>query len=323
MNDNIKPVLIVSKCLGFDSCRFNGQTIASSFIEKLKDHVTFITTCPEVEIGMGVPRDPVRIVEIKGEKKLIQSDTKRDFTNMMFRFSEDFAAKQKKIDGFILKAASPSCGTYNTRIYNSFEKGASSTMGSGIFGGIMKDKFPNLAIEDEGRLNNLNLREHFLTRIFVNAKFCALKEKLNMFRLLTFHAEHKYLFMSLNQARLKKAGAILANHQKLPVNEVYALYKDELALLTERMPRTSTRINVLHHVMGYFSKVISSREKEYILECIENFRDGKTPFTVPLSLLRSYAVRMENDYLENQAFFEPFPFDLIDLTDSGKGRVLK
>ena len=318
-----KPILVVSKCLGFDSCRFNGQTIPSSFVEELKDHVEYITTCPEVEIGMGTPRDPVKIVELNGKKLLLQPETKRDFTAMMVKFGERFVEDLGEVDGFILKASSPSCGLYNTKIYNSIEKGSSFSMGSGFFGEAIKESYPYLPLEDEGRLNNFSLREHFLTRIFINARYRSLKQKLNMFRLVNFHAEHKYLFMSLNQSRLKKAGNIIANHKKLPVEEVYNLYGQEIALLCQRMPRSSTRINALHHVMGYFSKVISSKEKKYILECIERYRNGKTPFAVPLSLLRSYAIRMENEYLEKQIFFEPFPESLIDLADSGKGRLRK
>jgi len=160
-----KPNVIVSKCLGFEACRYNGQVIRDDFVRKLEKHVNYIPVCPEVEIGLGVPRFPVRIVR-SGPTRLIQPSTNRDLTGLMNEFSERFLAGLRDVNGFILKHRSPSCGVKDVRIYPSAEKSAPLGTGPGFFGGNVQERFPGLAIEDEGRLKSYTIREHFLTKLF-------------------------------------------------------------------------------------------------------------------------------------------------------------
>ena len=122
MREFSKPVVVVSKCITFEPVRWNGQIIASEFVEKLKTYVNFIPVCPEVEIGLGVPRDPVRIVLVNGEKKLLQPATGFDFTDKMIKFSQSFLDSLDAVDGFILKSASPSSGFKNVKVYPSIER---------------------------------------------------------------------------------------------------------------------------------------------------------------------------------------------------------
>ena len=319
--DKTKPIIVVSKCLGFDSCRYNGAVISNDFVDSLRKHVEFKTVCPEVEIGLGIPRDPIRIVQKSDSKQLLQYGSDMDLTEKITGFSSSYLSSLSEVDGFILKSKSPSCGITNSKIYNSSKKNASASHGPGFFAEAVLNNYPELAVEDEGRLNNFRLREHFLSRVFINARFRKLDISKSLFPLIKFHSDHKYLFMSLNQKRLGLLGKILANHSRLTEAEVYDNYKGELARLVTTPPKVSTRINALHHVMGYFSKIISSQEKEFILELIENYRNSNTPFGVPLNLLRSYAIREENTYLKAQTFFEPFPVELVKLGDSGKGRL--
>lgn len=321
--DFAKPNVVVSKCLGFASCRFNAMTISSSLVDSLRNHVNFITTCPEEEIGLGTPREPVRIVKTNDEKRLIQRKTERDLTADMHQFSSGFLGELSEIDGFILKAASPSCGIRDAKAYYSMDKGSACVKGKGLFGGAVKEAFPDTAVEDEGRLNNFSIREHFLSRIFISAKFRNLSQKPGMGKLVKFHSDHKYLFMSLNQSRLRVLGKIVANHNKFPVENVFKYYEAEMLNLLKNTPKSSTRINALHHVMGYFSKLMSGREKTHLLDLTERYREGNIPFSLPLEILKSYAIRNENSYIESQTFFEPYPSELIDMGDSGKGRLRK
>jgi len=161
-----KPVVVVSKCLGFDHCRWNGLIIHSTVIESLKELVNFVTLCPEVEIGLGVPRDPIRLIRQKGEIKLVQPTTGRDYTKTMSDFVNSYLSGLERVDGFILTEKSPSCGTRRVKIYPGPGRVPVIERGSGFFGGAVMEKFPNLPIEDEGRLNNYKIREHFLTRLF-------------------------------------------------------------------------------------------------------------------------------------------------------------
>jgi uncharacterized protein YbbK (DUF523 family) len=183
MKNFVKPEIIVSKCLGFAHCRYDGQIIPDEFVEKLKPFVEFKPICPEVSIGLGVPRDPIRIVMIRDEFRLIQPATGLDLTEKMKDFAESFLSSAGQVDGFIFKSRSPSCGLKDVKIYPDANKEMPLSKGSGFFGKAVLDKFPDLAIEDEGRLKNFIIREHFLTKLFTISSFHKVKEsKLLDFR---------------------------------------------------------------------------------------------------------------------------------------------
>jgi uncharacterized protein YbbK (DUF523 family) len=167
MREFSKPIIVVSKCLGFDHCRYNGLIINDDFVEKLKAYVEFKPVCPEVEIGLGIPREPIRVVDIGGDIRLIQPDTGRDLTETMQDFANSFLDSVGTVDGFILKSRSPSCGIKDVKIYSGTKNDSMVLEKSGgFFGKAVIEKFPYLAIEDEGRLKNFRIREHFLTKLY-------------------------------------------------------------------------------------------------------------------------------------------------------------
>ena len=170
LKDFLKPRILVSKCIEFDSCRYNGQVISSDFVEKLKSFVEFIPVCPEFEIGLGVPRDPIRVVSFGGNLKLIQSKTEKDVTKNMVEFSNSFLDKLSDIDGFILKSKSPSCGIKDVKIHAGTGPPPKESKGSGFFGKAVLEKYSNIAIEDEGRLLNSRIKQHFLTKVYALRK---------------------------------------------------------------------------------------------------------------------------------------------------------
>ncbi len=315
-----KPKVVISKCLGFAPCRWNGAVIPDDLVESLKLHVTFHPVCPEVEIGLGVPREPIRIVNGGDKPRLVQPATGKDFSERMRRFTTSFLNSLKDIDGFILKYRSPSCGMKGVKIYAGFEKVAGSTPGAGFFGGAVLETFPRLAIEDEGRLRNFRLREHFLTKLFTLAAFRHLKASGSMRDVVQFHAENKLLLMAYHQQELRILGRIVANPQKRPLGEVFMDYEAHLAAAFAHPSRYLSNINVLMHVLGFFSKELSSKEKAFFLDALERYRAEKVPLSVPLNLARSWVVRFEQEYLGHQTFFQPYPETLIEITDSGKGR---
>ncbi len=320
MSDWPKPVVVLSRCLELEPVRYNGQVIPYEFVRELEPWVTYVPVCPELEIGLGVPRDPIRIVAVGGEARLVQPDTGRDVTEAMRGFADEFLVELGEVDGFILKNRSPSCGINDVKTYQGFEKSASATRGAGFFGGRVLELYPGLAVEDEGRLRNYTIREHFLTKLFALARFRTVKASWAMGELVRFHAENKMLLMAYNQKELRALGRIVANHDKLPVAEVMAAYERGFQAALARVPRYTSVINVLEHAAGYFSKQLNRSEKAYYRSALERYRNRRVPVSAVSSILRAWIVRFEEEYLLPQTFFEPYPEALVSLSDSGKGR---
>lgn len=317
-----KPRIVVSKCLGFAACRWNGVTIPDEFVSRLQPHVEFVPVCAEVEIGLGVPRDPVRVVSVDGELRLVQPATGKDFTDAMRRFAQGYVDAVGAVDGFILKSRSPSCGIKDVKVYPSAGTTAPTGKGAGFFAAAVLERFGDLPVEDEGRLTNFTIREHFLTRIFALARLRQVVQAGAMRDLVAFQARHKLLLMAYNQTELRALGRIVANPQKRPFADAAAEYQAHFRKALLRAPRTGAIINVLMHALGYFSESLSAREKAFFLDSLERYRARKIPLSAVTAILRSWIVRFENAYLADQVFFDPYPEALAEVTDSGKGREL-
>jgi len=320
MNAFPTPRVIVSRCLEFEKVRYNGQMISDPVVSQLKSHVEFITVCPEVAIGLGVPRDPVRVVQIGDENKLIQPSTDRDLTHDMNTFANDYLSQVEHVDGFILKHSSPSCGIANAKIFNGTKQNAAPKRGNGLFADAVLNKFDGLAIEDEGRLKNFRIREHFFTKLFTLARLRQLKESSSMKSMIEFQQNHKYLFMAYSQAGLRRLGSIVAHQEKNNFHDVLQKYEIEMKKLLSKPPRYTSVINALYHIFGGVSKQLNKREKIFFEQRIQEYRDEKVPLSTLSLLLESWAIRFEDEFLLNQIFFEPFPRELVAITDSGKGR---
>lgn len=318
MVDNANPTIIVSKCLGFSSCRYNGQMIDNKFIENLKNHVNFITVCPEVEIGLGIPRDPIKVISNGDSFELYQSSTDKYFTDNMNNFSISFLDSLKEIDGFILKSRSPSCAKNDCKIYATIEKSSSSTKGPGLFAKNVLNKFPYTPFEDEGRLTNARIRDHFLTKVFTLHNFRLIKTTNDISQLIKFQNDNKYLFIAYNQKGQKVLKRVLENYNNYNSKEVFNEYQHYLLLTLNKIPRYTTNINALMHILGHFSDKLSSNEKEFILTTLRNHRIGKIPLSVPLYLLKSYCIQFDEKHLINQTIWCPYPEDLVEPNDSGK-----
>ncbi len=322
MREFVRPTIIVSKCLGFAHCRYNGLTISDDFVEKLKPHVDFRPVCPEVEIGLGIPREPIRIVAADDELRLIQPATDIDVTDKMTEFTDSFLDSAGDADGFILKTRSPSCGPKDVKVYPGTGKVMSISRSAGFFGGAVVKKYPHLAVEDEGRLKNFGIREHFLTRLFAISSFRKVKESRSMKEIVRFHSENKYLLMAYKQETMRVLGRIVANLDKKDIDELMRDYEKHLSEALSEEPKYTSNINVLMHGLGYFSEKISSSEKAFFLDSLDRYREGRIPLSVPLNVLRSFIIRFQENYLMQQTFFEPYPEELVEISDSGKGRNL-
>lgn len=316
-----KPRVLISKCIEHDNCRYDGSRISSPFIKKLKNYVEFIDICPEVEIGLPIPREAIRIINKGSEERLVNSLSGTDITDSMKNYSNDFFDKlDKRIHGAILKSRSPSCGIKDVKVYKDI--GKANTLvekTSGFFGRTAMERLNDIAIEDEGRLRNYNIREHFLTRIFTMNSFDEVIKRNRMNGLVDFHSRNKYLLMAYHQANQKKLGKIVANHSNEEVATVISTYEDVLKEALKKPLRRGTNINMLMHLLGYFKNELSKEEKAYFLDVIQQYSMKKIPFSLPIAVIYSWVVRFDEPYLKNQRIFKPYPLEILDVTDSGKG----
>ncbi|TFG65238.1 MAG: DUF1722 domain-containing protein [Spirochaetales bacterium] len=325
-----RPVLFISRCLGFDSCRYNGETIRDPFVEKLKPFVETGTLCPEVEAGLGVPRAPVRIV-LHGDRPILyQPATGKDITPDMLAVTEAFRNETQagEFDGFILKSRSPSCGFKDVKVYKSDGKdprniSGSGSRGTGFFGGAIAETFMEkfgLPVEDEGRLLNFTIREHFLLRIFTLARFRMVKESNTIQALIDFHTDNKLLFLGMNEGGMRELGRITAAYNKKNLADTLDSYEKELKKTLVKPPSYKAMINSLQHAFGHVSRDLLPKERGFFLNLLEEYRDERIPLSVPVKLIASYAVRFDNGYLLRQNLLSPYPPGITDITDSGKGR---
>ncbi|MGL5085536.1 MAG: YbgA family protein [Clostridium sp.] len=318
-----KPTLIVSKCLGESKCRYDGTAATSKILNRLRAYTNVIEVCPEEGIGLSTPRNTIRLVSENDEIKVLDNKTHADYTKQMVEFAQEMVVEFEtlKPTGFLFKGKSPSCGLTDVKIYNSLDKSSPHIKGSGLFSAKILECFSQTPIEEDGRISNFNIREHFLTRLFTLSDFEDCTKVNNINSLIEFHSKNKLLFMSYSQTGLKTLGHIVANHEKLPIDQVYNLYYTALNKQIEKAPKYKPLINTYNHSIGYFTENLGKEEIDFFYETLDKFRNGKVSTNVIVNLLKSYAVRFNNDYLLSQTILEPYPEELIDLCDSGKGIV--
>lgn len=317
-----RPCIVISKCIEHGHCRYDGSQISSPFVKKLDKFLDIITVCPEVAIGLPIPREAIRIIKEDKDYKLVTSMSGVEVSDKMTDFAQSYSKEieSKKVHGFILKSRSPSCGIKDVKVYKTTGKAPSlGEKTSGFFGGAILDHHEGLAIEDEGRLTNYNIRDHFLTRIYTLARYDDVVEQQSMGRLVVFHSRHKYLLMAYHQKYQKDLGRIVANHEKKPTNLVIELYLETLQKALGKPLRRGTNINMLMHLFGYFKTELTKEEKAYFLDVLEQYSQKKVPFSVPISLIYVWVIRFDETYLREQWIFDPYPKGILEVTDSGKG----
>lgn len=320
MTEFARPRLVLSRCLELEKVRYNGEKIAYDFVRELEPFVDLVPVCPEVEIGLGVPRDPIRLIDGNDGVRLYQPSTGRDLTTEMEDFSESFLSSLPPVDGFLLKNRSPSCGISDVRLHTEQGNPSSSGKRPGMFGEAVIERFGDMAVEDEGRLRNFRIREHFLTKLFALAALRAVAETGSMRDLIDFHARYKFVLMAYNQTRMRELGRLVANEGGTAFPNLEAAYRGEFAAAMRTVPRYTSVINVLEHAAGYFKTSLGRREKAMFRRQLERYRKGQVPLAGPAAVIWSWVVREDQSYLEGQTFFHPYPDELMSVSDSGKGR---
>ena len=314
MRDFVTPTVVVSRCIEIEPCRYNGLKIASDVVKQLIPHVNLISVCPEVGIGLGTPRDALRIVMKEDKMKLIQPKTGLDFTEKMDAFVNSFLDSLPEVDGFILKGRSPTSAIKDAKRYSGPNPGdALRGKGPGFFGMAVLERFSHLAIEDEGRLRNPNIKSNFLTKLYTLAKFRDVKRSKSSKDVLNFHSENKLLLKAYNEKEMRILGRIVAKRDQYNIVKLITDYEKHLLQALKRAPRCGSQINVLMNSMGYFSKSLSGEEKEFFLKSLDDYKSGVIPLSVLTGISTSWLLRFKDDYLLSQSFFEPYPKELVDI----------
>ncbi|MFN3179290.1 MAG: YbgA family protein [Thermus sp.] len=308
-----RPRVVVSACLGFAAVRYSGELIPDRLVAALREHVDFVPICPEVEIGLGVPRPTVRLVRTGGGLRMLQPLTGEDLTERMEVFSLGFLSSLGEVEGFILKNRSPSCALKDAKVYANADQGGAVARGPGLFARAVEEVFPLLPKEDEGRLTSARIRGHFLMRIFALAR---LRRVDDLPGLMDFHARYKLLLHAHHQAATKALGRLLAEAKGKPFGQVRQAYEEGFLRATRTLFRLPAMADALLHAFGYFKRGLSPKEKAHFLDLLAGFREERVPLEAPLALLQSWAKRFGEEYLEAQVLFEPYPRALMDLKSS-------
>lgn len=316
-----KPNIIISKCINFEKCRYNWDIVNDDFLLRLWKYVNYIPVCPEVAIWLSTPRLPLRIFKQWEKTILFQPATEIDLTDKMNDFSKSFLKNQKNIDWFVLKNKSPSCWIWDVKIYDKKISHTFIKSWRWIFTKNIDDYFLNIPKEDEWRLKNFRLREEFLTKIFCLANFRWIKNNNIISELIEFQANNKYLFMFYSPKIQNELWQILASYNKENLDEIYNKYYIMLLELFSIETKIWKMINALTHIFWYFKDNCSSEEKIFFLETLDVYREWRIPTSSVISILKTWALRDKKEYILKQSILNPYPKELIELSDSG--RILK
>ena len=309
------PVRIgISACLLGQKVRYDGGHKRDAFlVEVFGRHVEWVPVCPEVEMGLGVPRDTLRL-ELQGDDiRLIMPKTGADYTEPMRAFAAQrlAALARERLCGYILKKDSPSCGMERVRLYP--DNGMPRKSGQGLFAAALMQCFPHLPVEEEGRLNDPRLRENFVTRVFAYQRWRQMTEQtITRAALLRFHAQHKFVLVAHSQVGTQRLGRLLAHPEQFADDQTLAAaYLDGFTEVMRRTPTCRSHTNVLQHLAGYVSDHLDSDERGELTEMIDQYRRGLLPLIVPVTLLRHYVRKFQVPYLLDQVYLTPHPHELM------------
>jgi uncharacterized protein YbgA (DUF1722 family)/uncharacterized protein YbbK (DUF523 family) len=326
----------VSACLLGEQVRFDGGHKRDRFLtEILGPHVEWVPVCPEVEMGLGTPRETLRLVDDRGKTRLITTRTGEDHTDGMEAWAKRRLATlgQDNLDGYVLKSKSPSCGIERVKVYRAErgqaagrrqaqplpstddrrnDDGAFVRLGRGLFAAALVESLPVLPIEEEGRLMDPVLRENFIERLFAHRRLKDLfGVRWTLARLIEFHAAHKMSLLSHSTTACQELGSIVANGKATRPGTLRRSY-ETVFMQTLAIPATRRRhANVLNHMAGHLKKVVDSPSRQELADTIDEYRRELIPLVVPLTLIRHHVRVHGIEYLADQVYLDPHPRELM------------
>ncbi|WP_029894052.1 YbgA family protein [Desulfohalovibrio reitneri] len=310
MPDTIK--LGVSSCLLGNNVRYDsGHQLDRWIHDELGRFVEFVPVCPEVESGLPIPREAMRLVGDPDNPRLVGRRSGEDFTERVRGFSREVLPRLADEDlcGFIFKAKSPSSGMERVKVYT--EQGMPDPKGVGIFAREFMDRFPLLPVEDDGRLHDPRLRENFIERVFVMKRWRDyLESGSGLGGLVDFHTNHKLLLLSHSQKHYREMGKLVAAGKEYPLEDLVDNYQRLLMEALSIKANPKSHFNTLEHVAGHFKDDLTPDERQELREILQQYKDRHVPLIVPATLINHYVRKYGKEYLARQVYLHPHPVEL-------------
>jgi uncharacterized protein YbgA (DUF1722 family)/uncharacterized protein YbbK (DUF523 family) len=311
------PVRIgISACLLGEKVRWNGDHKRDAFlVDTVGRFVEFVPVCPEMELGMGSPRPPLRLVRDAADRdaiRLVEADSGADHTAAMASFAARRLRELEPLDlcGFVLKKDSPSCGLARVKVYG--RGGAPAKTGQGRFAAALVERFPQLPVEDEGRLHDPRLRENFFERVFAWRRLRdRFRPRWTLGQLVDFHAREKLLLLAHDPEGYRELGRMVAHAKGRPREELAATYRVRFMQALAHLATPRRHVNALQHMAGYVSEQLDPADRRELADAIADFGRGLTPLVVPMTLLKHHVRRFDVEYLARQSYLDAHPRELM------------
>lgn len=306
----------LSSCLAGERVRFDGGHKHYSYItQTLGNYFTFRPFCPEVDIGLGIPRPTIKLIA-SDNNQIICVDSKtgsHDYTAQLRESANRQQAWHADLCGYIFKKDSPSCGMERVKVQ---KNSMVERRGQGIYAATFMQNFPLIPTEEEGRLGDAGLRENFIQRVYTYFRWrCLQQEGVDRDSLFRFHSQHKLILMSHNQNTVRELGRLLAQGESTPINELANTYISRLMDALKTPASRGNHVNVLQHIQGYLKKHLSSDDKQELQETINHYRQGYLPLIVPITLLRHHFRNQPDPFIEQSLYMHPYPAEMMLLND--------
>lgn len=305
----------MSACLLGEKVRFDAGHKKNDFLtEVLSPYVEWVPVCPELEMGLGVPRDPLHLEDREGRTYLIQTKSGRDLSAAMISYAKKRLRelKNQNLSGYVLKKDSPSCGMERVKLYPELRKGPPAKRGRGLFAEALLQAFPGLPVEEEGRLADPALRENFIERLFAYQRLKGLfSSSWKLSELVSFHSRHKLALMSHSPEAYRALGKLVANAKDMPRGALEASYQAQFMEGFGKLATRKKHGNVLLHLLGFFKKSLGAEERGELLSVIEDYQKAWVPLIVPITLIQYFAKSLKVEYLLDQTYLNPHPKELM------------
>ncbi|RXJ74598.1 hypothetical protein CS022_03250 [Veronia nyctiphanis] len=311
----MKIKLGVSACVIGEKVRFDSGHKRSNFVcSELTDFVEYVPVCPEMAIGLPVPRPTIRLLEHDDQIRLV--DTKNneiDHTEKMVRFSEDKANQLSQMDlcGYVVCAKSPTCGMERVKVYRENGYVAAEKIGVGLYTKALMEKMPWLPIEEDGRLNDPVLKENFVFRLFALRDFYdSMSEGITRRAIIEFHSRYKLILMAHCPREYRELGSFVAKISEYDIDEFYLEYRTRFMQALAQRASRKNNTNVLMHLQGYFKRSLDKQQKAELAKLILAYRVGEMPLLVPLTLINHHLSLYPDAYIASQKYLKPYPDSL-------------
>lgn len=301
----------ISSCLLGNEVRYDGGHKHDRYITgTLGNYFDFVPVCPEVECGLSIPREAMRLIGDPDAPRLVTNKTGVDHTERMNTWAKQKVADLSKEDlcGFIFKNKSPSSGMERVKVYD--QNSVPKPVGVGLFARQFMAAFPLLPVEEEGRLHDMVLRENFIESVFVYRRWRDTLKIGTPESLVHFHTEHKLLLRAHSEGHYRDLGRIVAQSGAADTESVFASYQETLMSAMRLKTTVKKHVNVLMHMLGYFKKVLTADEKQEVLELIDRYKSYHVPLIVPITIMNHYVRKYSEPYLARQYYLNPHPTEL-------------